>query len=142
MTFQEKSNWVVLVVAIPTLVLYVGLIVVPLLSKPLAELSWVQPLLIAIAGFVLANVLGNVVAAASNPRAADVSDERDQAIDRFGERVGNWLIAAGAITGIVLAMAMADQFWIANAIFLGFLAAAIVSALAKIAAYRGWTERW
>lgn len=142
MTFPEKSNWVVLVVAVPTLVIYAALIVPPLLSEPLAEVSWVQPLLIAIAGFVVANVLGNVVAAASNPREADLSDERDQAIDRFGERIGNWLIVAGAIIGLILGMAMADQFWIANAILFGFLAAAIVSALAKIAAYRGWIQRW
>jgi hypothetical protein len=78
----------------------------------------------------------------SSPREADLNDERDQAIDRFGERFGNWLIVAGAITGLVLAMAMADQFWIANAIVLGFLAGSIVSALAKLAAYRGWIARW
>jgi Na+(H+)/acetate symporter ActP len=142
MTFQEKSNWVVLVVALPTLLIYAALIVPQLMSKPLAEVSWVQPLILAIVGFVVANVLGNVVAAVSNPREADVSDERDQAIDRFGERIGNWLIVAGAITALVLAMAVAHQFWIANAIFLGFLAAAIVSGFAKIAAYRGWTQRW
>ena len=142
MAFQEKSNWVVLVVAVPTLLVYAALIVPQVLSTPLAEVSWVQPLVLAIAGFVVANVLGNVAAAVSNPREADLSDERDQAIDRFGERIGNWLLIAGAITGLVLAMAMADQFWIANAIFLGGLAAAIVSALAKIAAYRGWIQRW
>ena len=39
-------------------------------------------------------------------------------------------------------MAVAHQFWIANAIFFGFLAAAILSGFAKIAAYRGWTQRW
>ena len=142
MAFQEKSNWVVLVVAVPTLLVYAALIVPQVLSTPLAEVSWVQPLVLAIAGFVVANVLGNVAAAVSNPREADLSDERDQAIDRFGERIGNWLLIAGAITELVLAMAMADQFWIANAIFLGGLAAAIVSALAKIAAYRGWIQRW
>lgn len=142
MTFQEKSNWVVLVVAVPTLLVYAALIVPQVLNTPPAEISWVQPLILAIAGFVVANVLGNVAAAVSNPREADLSDERDQAIDRFGERIGNWLLVAGAITGLILAMAMAHQFWIANAIFLGGLAAAIVSALAKIAAYRGWIQRW
>jgi hypothetical protein len=142
MTFQEKSNWVVLVVAVPTLLVYAALIVPQVLNTPLAEVSWVQPLILAIVGFVVANVLGNVAAAVSNPREADLSDERDQAIDRFGERIGNWLLVAGAITGLILAMAMAHQFWIANAIFLGGLAAAIVSALAKIAAYRGWIQRW
>ncbi len=68
MTFLEKSNWVVLVVAVPTLLVYVAVVVPQVLSEPIAEVSWVQPMIVAIVGFVVANVLGNVVAAASNPR--------------------------------------------------------------------------
>jgi NADH:ubiquinone oxidoreductase subunit 6 (subunit J) len=142
MTFREKSNWVVLVVAVPTLLVYAALVVPQVLGEQLGEVSWVQPMILAIVGFVVANILGNVVAAASNPREADVSDERDREIDRFGERVGSWLMIAGAIAGLALAMAMADQFWIANAIFLGGMAASIVGSVAKIAAYRGWLPRW
>jgi NADH:ubiquinone oxidoreductase subunit 6 (subunit J) len=142
MTFHEKSNWVVLVVAVPTLLAFAALVVPQALGKPLAEVSWVQPMIFAIVGFVVANILGNVVAAASNPREADVNDERDRAIDRFGERIGNWIMIAGAIAGLVLAMAMAHQFWIANALFLGGMAASIVSAVTKIAAYRGWFQPW
>jgi NADH:ubiquinone oxidoreductase subunit 6 (subunit J) len=142
MTFREKSHWVVLVVAVPTLLVYAVVIVPQLLTGPVAEVDWVAPMIVAIVGFVLANILGTIVAAISNPREADVSDERDREIDRSGERIGNWLVIAGAVTGLVLAMAMADQFWIANAIFLGGIAASIVSALAKIAAYRGSLDRW
>lgn len=142
MTFLEKSNWVVLVVAVPTLLVYAALVVPQMLSKPIDEVSWVQPMLVAIVGFVVANVLGNVVAAASNPREADKSDERDREIDRFGERIGNWLTIAGAIAALVLAMAGADHFWIANAIFLGGMAGSILSSVAKIAAYRGWSQPW
>ena len=47
-----------------------------------------------------------------------------------------------AITALVLAMAMADHFWIANAIYLGGMAASIVSSAAKIAAYRGSFQSW
>jgi hypothetical protein len=67
MTFTEQSNWVVLVVAVPTLLVYLALVVPDLLGKPVAEVSWVGPMLATIVGFVVANVLGNVVAAASNP---------------------------------------------------------------------------
>ena len=100
------------------------------------------PMILAIVGFVVANVLGNIVVAASNPREADLEDERDREIDRHGERIGNWVIAAGGCTALVLAMAMAHQFWIANALFLGGIAGSIVSAVAKIAAYRGSFQRW
>ena len=97
MAFLEKSNWVVLVVGVPTLLIYAALVVPEVLGKPIAEVSWVQPMIFAIVGFVVANVLGNVVAAASNPSEADKNDERDKEIDHLGERVGNWLIVAGSI---------------------------------------------
>jgi len=142
MTFLEKSNWVVLIVAVPTLLGYGAVVVPQVLGKPMAEVSWVQPMIFAIVGFVAANVLGNVVAAVSNPSEADKNDERDREIDHFGERVGNWLIVAGSIAALVLAMTTADHFWIANAIFLGGIAGALLSSVTKIAAYHGPFQRW
>ena len=142
MAFLEKSNWVALVVAVPTLLIYVVLVVPQVLSKPIADVAWVQPMVFTIVGFIVANVVGNVVAAASNPGEADKKDQRDTEIDHFGERVGIWLIIAGSIAALVLAMAMADHFWIANAIFLGGITAALVSSVTKIAAYHGLFQTW
>jgi hypothetical protein len=142
MAFLEKSNWVTLVVSVPTLLVYLAVIVPQVLGHPIADVSWVQPMIFTIAGFIVANVLGNVVAAASNPGEADRNDQRDREIDHFGERVGNWLMIAGSIAALVLAMTMADHFWIANAIFLGGMAAALVSSVTKIAAYHGPFQRW
>ena len=142
MTFLEKSNWVVLVVAVPTLLVYVALVVPQVLSKPIAEGSWVQPMIFTIVGFIVANILGNVVAAASNPAEAEKEDQRDQQIGHYGERIGSWLIIAGSIAALVLAMTRADHFWIANAIFLGGMGGALVSSVAKIAAYHGSFQRW
>jgi NADH:ubiquinone oxidoreductase subunit 6 (subunit J) len=142
MAFLEKSNWVVLVVGVPTLLVYAVLVVPQVLGKPSAEVSWVQPMIFAIVGFVVANVLGNVVAAASNPSDADKNDERDSEIDHVGERVGNSLIIAGSMAALVLAMVGADHFWIANAIFLGSIAGALLSSVTKIAAYHGAFQRW
>ena len=118
------------------------MVVPQVLGQPIAEVSWVQPMIVTIVVFVVANVLGNIVAAASNPAEADKNDERDREIDHFGERVGNWLIIAGSITALILAMAGADHFWIANAIFLGGLAGSLLSSLTKIAAYHGPFQRW
>ena len=142
MTFMEKSNWVVLVVAVPTLVVYLALLVPQVLGNPVAEVDWVPPMLFAIIGFVVANVLGNVVAAATNPGEAEKHDERDKEIDNVGERIGNWLIAGGAIVALVLAMTGADHIWIANAIFLAGIAGSLLGAVVKIAAYRGSFQQW
>ena len=142
MAFLEKSNWVVLIVGIPTLLAYAALVVPQVLSEPIAEVSWVEPMIIAIVGFVVANILSNVVVAALNPKDADQEDQRDREIDRFGERIGDWLIAAGAVVALILAMAEADQFWIGNAIFLAGMAGALLSSATKIAAYHGPFQRW
>jgi hypothetical protein len=142
MAFLEKSNWVAVIVAVPTLLVYAALVVPQVLSKPIAEVSWVQPMVFTIVGFVVANILGNVLAAASNPGEADRKDQRDAEIDHFGERVGNWLIIAGSCAALVLAMARADHFWIANAIFIGGITGALLSSITKIAAYHGPFQRW
>jgi len=49
---------------------------------------------------------------------------------------------AGVLLALVLAMLRQDQFWIANAIFLGGLAGALVSSITKIAAYHGPFQTW
>lgn len=142
MAFLEKHNWVAVVVAVPTFLVYAILVLPQVLSKPIAEVAWVQPMILTIVGFVVAVILGSILAAATNPAEADKSDQRDREIDRFGERVGNWLIIAGACAALVLAMARADHFWIANAIYLGGLAGAVLSSVTKIAAYHGPFQRW
>ncbi len=142
MTFREKTHWVVLVVGVATLVVYLAVVLPQVLEKPVAEVDWVQPMLVAIVVFVVANVAGNVLAAASDPREADRHDERDREIDRYGERIGSWLVISGSIVALGLAMAGIDQLWIANAIFLGGLAGSLLSSVTKIAAYHGSFQPW
>jgi hypothetical protein len=142
MAFHEKSSWVVLVVAVPVLLVYALLIVPQLIAAPVTEIDWVPPMVFAIIGFVIATVLGNIVAAFTNPAEAEQHDLRDQQINQYGVRVGSWLIVAGACVALVLAMVEAPYFWIANALFIGGMAASLTSAVAKIAAYRGTFQPW
>jgi uncharacterized integral membrane protein len=142
MTFHEKSSWVVLVVSVPVLLVYAVLVVPQLLSVPVTEITWVPPMAFAIVGFVIANVLGNIVAAISNPAEAEQGDLRDRQINQYGVRVGSWLIVAASTVAMVLAMVSAPYFWIGNALFVGGMAASLTSAIAKIAAYRGTFQPW
>jgi hypothetical protein len=142
MAFLEKSQWVVLVVAAATLATYGTWTLTQMLSKPVAEIDWVQPMIYSIVAFVVANVVGNVIAAATNPKEADKSDQRDKEIDRFGERIGNYVLIAGSIAALILAMAAADRFWIGNAIYFAGILAAVGSSVTKIAAYHGPFQKW
>ena len=142
MPFLEKANWVVLLLATVTFVAYMAMIVPQVMSKPIAEVSYAEPIVWTIVAFIIANILGNILAAASNPREADKKDQRDKEIDRLGERVGNSFMVIGAGAALVLALVKADYFWIANAIYLCGMLAAVLSSSTKIAAYHGPFQRW
>jgi hypothetical protein len=142
MTFMEKSNWVILIVGLPILLVYGALVLPQALTRPIADVSYVQPIIWAIVAFIAACVLGIIVAAASNPKEADKEDQRDKEIDHFGERVGNSFIAVGFATAFILALAEADYFWIANALYLCGMLGGLFGAVTKIAAYHGPFQRW
>jgi hypothetical protein len=76
------------------------------------------------------------VAAVANPREADKKDERDTQIHRKGEYFGMYLLVLGALVALGLAMAEVAQFWIAQALFVGFILQGLTSAIVKIQAYR------
>lgn len=61
---------------------------------------------------------------------------RDKEISRFGEHASRWFVVAGAAAALLMAMARWQYFWIANAIYLGFVLWAIAGSLVKLAAYR------
>ncbi|MEI8082120.1 MAG: hypothetical protein WCI74_09785, partial [Actinomycetes bacterium] len=64
------------------------------------------------------------------------TDERDKQISRRGELVGYYVSSAGVVGAMALTMLEYPYFWIANALYLGFVIAALVSAAVKIVAYR------
>ena len=142
MAFLEKSNWVVLIVTPVALILYLSAILPAATSKPIAEVDFAGAIVGNIVFFIVANIVGNIVAAITNPTEADKKDQRDRDIDRFGERMGNWVMIGGGCAGMFLAMGRVDGFWIANAIYLSGMAAAVVSAMTKIVAYHGPFQRW
>lgn len=142
MTFTEKSNWVVVVASILALLGYAVTIVPAVQGKAIPDVDFARPMIYTIVGFIVLNIVGNIVAAATNPTEADKKDQRDKEIDRYGDRIGNWVGIAGACAGLFLAMARQDYFWIANSIFVMGLLGGLLGASLKVAAYHGPFQRW
>jgi hypothetical protein len=142
MAFMEKTNWVILVVGISTLAVYLGVVLPQALTRSIADVSYVQPMVYAIVAFIVLCIVGMIVAAASNPKEADKQDQRDKEIDQVGERIGNSFIAVAFGGALILTLVEADYFWIANALYLGGMAAGLLGAVIKIAAYHGPFQRW
>jgi hypothetical protein len=81
------------------------------------------------------SILGSIAVAVSKPKEADKTDERDKQINRFGDYVGGVAFGISMIIPFGLAVTESDHFWIANAIFAGFVLTSILSSTVKIVGY-------
>src|SRR5918999_2575714 len=136
MSFGEKGNWLYVIVTAATFAVYAVIVLGRAGDVPLPDVTYVSTMLWAIGIGVGLNILGSIGIAISKPNEADTTDERDRSIDRLGEYVGGIVLGIGMIGPLALALADADSFWIANAIFAVFVLSAIVSSIVKIVGYR------
>lgn len=136
MSFEEKGNWVFLVVNVVTYVAYLSVILGRAQDVPLTDVPYVSTMLWTIGIAIALSIVGNIVVAISKPSEADKSDVRDKDINRFGEYVGGVVLAAGMLAPFGLALAESDYFWIANAMYLAFVLSAFASSVVKVVAYR------
>jgi drug/metabolite transporter (DMT)-like permease len=144
MSYEERGQWVYLVVIVAAFGAYVGLVLSRAGGTPLAEVDYVPIMLwtigLAIAASIIGRigveVIGRIGEEASGQPEGLTADVRDRDIDRFGEYVGGIVLGVGMVAPFVLAMVEADHFWIANAMYLVFALAAMVGTAVKLIAYR------
>ncbi|HEX5200590.1 hypothetical protein ACFQS1_33920 [Paractinoplanes rhizophilus] len=139
MSSEEKRTWISALVGVVVPAVYLATILSRVPGADVATIAYVKPMLISIGAGIGAGIVLAIVAAAAGPREPDRIDERDREINRRGEYAGFYVMSIAAIVPLVLAMAEAQQFWIAHALYLAFVLAALASAIVKIVAYRrGW----
>ncbi len=136
MTFEEKNTWIYAVIAVAGYAVYCATVLGRARGVPLDEVAYVAPMLWTIGGAIVASVVGHVAVSAARPEDAGKKDQRDKEIDRFGEYVGGLVLAVGVLVPFGLALAEAEHFWIANAIYLAFVLSALCGATVKLVAYR------
>ncbi len=136
MSYEEKGTWVYLVVSLGTYVAYVAVILGRAQDVPLTEVPYIAAMLWAIGLAIVLAIVGSIVIAITKPSEADKKDARDRDINRFGEYVGGLVLGVAMVVPLVLSMAERDHFWIANAIYAGFVVSALVGASVKLVAYR------
>lgn len=143
MSYEEKGTWVFLTIAVTGYAVYLFL-VLPQFSAgtPVDEIDWVTPMLWTIGGAIVAGIIGRILVEIVSPSESTKGDIRDKEIDRLGERVGNSFVVIGGVCGLILAMFDADTFWIANALYLGFVIAGVLSGVTKLVAYRKGVPTW
>ncbi|MGY1858510.1 hypothetical protein [Modestobacter sp. SYSU DS0290] len=142
MAFQEKRAWLMLGVSVAAYAGYLAAVLGRAGEGALAQVPYVAALLWSIAAAIVADVVLQVPLAVSARQDAGRKDPRDREIDRFGDHVGQSFLVIGGVAALLLAMAEADHFWIANAVYLAFVLSAVLGSVARIAAYRWGFPAW
>nr|WP_218902074.1 hypothetical protein [Streptomonospora nanhaiensis] len=128
-SYEERRVWVYGLVALVVPVGYFGLVMAQVPGTAVADIGYVVPMLVAIGVALPLNML-------FGPRQRARLDERDAAINRHGEHIGFYVLAAVTAAALGLTMAGVPHFWIANVLYLGFVLNALTASAAKIVAYR------
>lgn len=137
MSYEERGQWVYLAATTIGYGVYLVLLLGSANGAPLPEVDYVPILLWTIAGAVIGSVIGRVLLEIVHARdTTRHADERDRDIGRLGEYVGGTILGIGMVGPFILALIEADQFWIANAMYLVFVVASIVGTTIKLIVYR------
>ncbi|GID92329.1 hypothetical protein ACFQFC_40950 [Amorphoplanes digitatis] len=139
MASEEKRAWISALVGFVVPVVYLAFVLSKVPGADVAEIAYVVPMLASIGIGIGVGIVLAIVVAVASPRDADRTDERDREINRRGEYVAFYVMSGAAIVPLVLAMAEVAHFWIAHALYLAFVLAALASSVVKIVVYRrGW----
>ena len=136
MSFDEKNAWAFGVIALVTYGAYATRVLVQARVVPLADVDYVWPMIGTIVAAIILGIIASIVISISRPSEAGISDERDRAINRRGEQIGQSFVVIGGVSVMFLAMIEAPYFWIANAMYLAFVLSALLSTATKVAGYR------
>ena len=146
MSSEEKSAWTTMLVTTGTYAVYLILLFGRAGVTPLPKTPYVDLMLWAIGGSIVASILVSIVWGIArgirDPRNIDRKDTRDREIFRYGEHVGSSFLIIGAVAALIMAWLTLDWFWIANVIYLGFVLQTILSSITKVVAYRKGFQSW
>ena len=136
MSYEEKGTWAYLVTSVAVWIGYALVVLRRADGGPLAEVAFVAPLLWAVGVSVAANVVGRVLIEIVRPSESHQADVRDREVARFGDYVGGLVLSVLVAGVLALALAEADHFWIANAIYAAFVVQVVVASVVRLVAYR------
>lgn len=144
MSSEEKSAWVMGVVAIGGYLIYLAIILSGANSAdtPLPEIDYVPAMLWTIGGAIIASIVLRIIWGMFTPGSEGKKDQRDREIYQFSERIGQSFLVIGGLAAMLLAMFELGYFWIANVLYLCFVLSAILSCTTRIIAYRRGFQSW
>ncbi len=141
MTFEEKSTWLILVTMTLVYGWYFATVAGQLGGTDVGDIDY-QGLMLTTVGLVVALAVVGIILITVAGRGDDSKDERDKTINRYGEYIGGFVLTAGALGGMLLAMIELEHFWVANTLLAGLVLSEIASNITKLVLYRRGVVSW
>jgi hypothetical protein len=135
-SYEEKGQWVYLAATTIGYAVYLVLVLGQAGATPLPDIDYVPILLWTIGATIVASIVGRILIEIVRPSDSTSEDVRDREIGRLGEYRAGLVLGIGMVVPFIMALAEVDWFWIANAMYLVYVAQAIVGAVIKLIAYR------
>ncbi|MFM9920052.1 hypothetical protein [Lacisediminihabitans sp. H27-G8] len=142
MSVSEKRAWIMVLVTTVAYASYLVIVLGRVGGGALQDAPYAWTLIWSIGGAIVASIVLDILSSFFAPKGAAEKDQRDREINRLGDYIGQSFLIVGAVTALWLALIEVAPFWIANAIYLGFVLSAIVGSVAKIIAYRRGFQTW
>ncbi|MDJ0335892.1 hypothetical protein QMG83_11715 [Salinibacterium sp. G-O1] len=142
MPFEEKSAWIMGILAVVTYAIYAFIMSGLAQTVPLPEVDYVPVMIWMIGASIVASILLHIAIGLTSRKDAGRKDQRDRQIYRMGEYIGQSFVIAGALAAMLMAMFELPHFWIANTLYLAFVLSAILGTIAKLVSYRRGMPAW
>lgn len=135
-SYEERGAWVYLVAVVATFAGYVAVVLARADGGRLADVDYVAPLLWSIGISIAVTIAGRIAIEVVRPGEGTVADVRDKEIGHRGDRITGLVVGVGVVAPLWLALAEADYFWIANAIYAISALGAVIGTAVTLVAYR------
>ena len=136
MAIEERRAWIRMLVGVAAYVTYAVIVLTRADGRELTDVPYAATLIWSVVAAIVASIVVETVVNTVK-RGSMVIDERDRAIGRLGDQVGQAFVVIGAVSAMLMATAEWDHFWIANVIYLCFALSMTLGSIAKLFAYRG-----
>lgn len=136
MSFQEKSNLAMTVIFVLAYSAYAVRVLPPALEGA-ASMEAVGPYLFAAVLFlVFGGIVAHILIAMNAPNESDTADERDRIIEMRADARSSYVLGAGALLALGLALTEQPLFWIVHAILAGLVLSEIAKGVLRAIDYR------
>lgn len=135
MTFPQKSAVTTIAALLVAYGGYAAVLAAEVSDRDVREFAYKPMMVVATIVLAVIMAVGHGVLAARTPRDAGTLDERDRWFALRASRLGGLVLAVGVFGSLVLAMAEAASFYVANALLLSWVLAEVANRATLLVLY-------